>query len=81
MKKMSRIAVLYICTGEYSVFWKDFYNSFEEKFLVDHDKEYFVFTDAENLFGTANKRIHLIYQENLGWPGNTLFRFKMFLTQ
>ena len=26
-----------------------------------------------------NKRIHRIYQENLGWPDNTLMRFSMFL--
>lgn len=78
---MSKIAVLYICTGKYTVFWKDFYESFEKKFISDFDKEYFVFTDCKDLYDSENVRVHIIEQENLGWPGNTLFRFKMFLSQ
>lgn len=80
-----KIAILYICTGEYVVFWKEFYQSFELKFLPQIQKEYFVFTDAEQLYGeslgdTPANNIHKIYQENLDWPGNTLFRFKIFAT-
>lgn len=74
-----KIAILYICIGDYEVFWKEFYTSFEEKFLKDCIKEYFVFTDKEQVYcENTNERIHVIYQENLGWPGNTLFRFAMF---
>lgn len=73
------VAILYICIGKYIVFWKDFYKSFEEKFLVNYEKEYFVFTDSTELYGDKeNQRIHRIYQKDLGWPGNTLFRFQMF---
>ena len=78
---MSKIAILYICVGKYTVFWKDFYKSFEEKFIPDSVKEYFVFTDCKDIYDSQNERVHLIEQENLGWPGNTLFRFRMFLTQ
>ncbi len=78
---MSKIAILYICVGKYTVFWEEFYKSFEEKFIPECEKEYFVFTDSESIYDSENKRVHLIYQENLGWPGNTLFRFKIFLTQ
>lgn len=78
---MCRIAILYICVGKYAVFWEDFYLSFEEKFIPDCRKEYFVFTDSAELYDSRNERVHLISQENLGWPGNTLFRFRMFLTQ
>lgn len=62
------------------VFWKNFYESFEKNFLNHSELEYFVFTDAYELYGEKNNdRIHRIYQENLGWPGNTLFRFRMFV--
>lgn len=47
MKKS--IGILYICTGPYVLFWKDFYKSFQEKFLVDFEKRYFVFSDAEEI--------------------------------
>ena len=53
----------------------------KEKFIPNAVKEYFVFTDSKDLFDCQNNRVHLIKQENLGWPGNTLFRFRMFLTQ
>ncbi|NLL79349.1 MAG: glycosyl transferase family 6 [Clostridiales bacterium] len=76
---MKNIAILYICTGSYVKLWQDFYVSFEKNFLESCNKEYFVFTDAAELYGERNnKRIHRIYQENLGWPGNTLFRFRIF---
>lgn len=77
-----RIGILYICTGKYDVFWKDFYLSSEHFFLQypDYIKHYYVFTDSEHLYDEENNsNIHKIYQENLGWPNNTLKRFHMFL--
>lgn len=75
-----KIGILYICTGKYSIFWKDFYLSMEKYFIPEAEKNYFVFTDAENIdFEKENPKIHKIYQENLGWPGNTLKRFHIFL--
>lgn len=77
---MDKIGLLYICTGEYKVFWKDFYESFQTNFLTESEIFYFVFTDADDLFGyKENPHIKLIYQKNLGWPGNTLFRYKIFV--
>jgi len=85
---MKKVGILYICTGKYDIFWKDFYLSSEKYFLNEEgenkiknlEKHYFVWTDAEVIFGEKeNKNIHRIYQENLGWPGNTLMRFDMFL--
>lgn len=74
-----KIAILYICTGEYVAFWEDFYCSIELNFLPGDVKDYFVFTDSECIYGEKdNEKIHRIYQESLGWPGNTLFRFQMF---
>jgi hypothetical protein len=80
-----KIGILYICTGNYTVFWKDFYESMEKYFATDAEKHYFVFTDADHIehgvdaAGNKNPYIHRIYQKNLGWPGNTLKRFHMFL--
>lgn len=73
---MNKIAILYICTGKYDIFWEGFYKSSEQYFLQGHTKEYFVFTDKEISY--VNKRVHTIYQEKLGWPYDTLMRFKMF---
>ena len=72
-----KIAVLYICTGKYTIFWKDFFDSCETYFFNKEERHYFVFTDGE-LAPSDNERIHRIEQKNLGWPGNTLYRFRMF---
>lgn len=73
-----KIAVLYIATGRYSIFWDDFYTSCENYFLKKHEKTYFVFTDDENIKDKEN--IRKIYQKKLGWPYDTMMRFDMFLT-
>lgn len=73
-----KIAILYICTGKYDVFWKDFYLSSEKYFFKNEKKHYFVFTDSNDIYDSDKENVEVIYQENLSWPGNTLFRFKMF---
>ena len=76
---MKNVGILFICTGKYDIFWKDFYLSCEKYFLKDCKKKYYVFTDSPKLYGEdINKNIIKIYQENLGWPGNTLMRFHIF---
>lgn len=76
---MSKIAILYICTGKYDVFWEGFYKSSEKYFLKNIEKHYYVFTDSKQLYDqNRNDKIHKVYQENLGWPNNTLMRFNMF---
>ena len=62
-----RIGILYICTGKYDIFWKDFYLSAERYFMQDQSFiiEYYVFTDilnymtkkTTNIFTGSNKRI------------------------
>ena len=44
---MATIGMLYICTGKYTVFWPEFYETFSRNFLPGCKKEYFVFTDAQ----------------------------------
>ncbi len=73
-----KIAILYICTGRYDVFWKSFYISSEKYFIKMAEKTYYVFTDTDTLYNQDDNHVKKIYQENLGWPGNTLFRFKIF---
>ena len=88
---MNKIAILYICTGNYNVFWKDFYLSCEKYFLNDLDengnkkfeKEYFIWTDSEYIKKdyAEYKNIKINHIDNRPWPENTLFRFEIFLTE
>lgn len=73
-----KVAVLYICTGKYNVFFKEFYKSSEQHLLNGiAEREYFVFTDNLNLIRASN--VHLIYKICNGFPKDSLFRFEMFL--
>lgn len=72
-----KIAILYIATGRYTVFWKDFYKNCEKYFLPNHEKTYFIFTDSEEI--KLEKNVVKINQPYLGWPYDTLMRFDMFM--
>lgn len=75
-----KIGILYICTGKYTVFRKDFYLSAEKYFLTNHDIHYFVFTDSSDIYDyNQNPRIHIIPHKHLWWPDATLMRFHTFL--
>ena len=77
-----KIAILYICTGKYKIFWKKFYQSCEKYFINGAKKDYFVFTDSFNIeYEKEKQNIKKIHQENLGWPNNTLLRYHTFLKQ
>lgn len=79
---MKKIAVLYICTGEYVKLWPEFLVSAEKYLLKQSEVHYFVFTDAKCIQGEKeNPRIHRIYQQQKPWPYATLMRFEIFLTQ
>lgn len=74
-----KIGILYICTGKYVTYWKEFYESMESHFLPRHEKEYFVFTDANVIDFENNANVHRLVQEKQEWPFPTLLRFHMFL--
>lgn len=80
-QQRSKVAILYIATGRYPIFWKEFYKSSEKYFLPGCEKCYFVFTDTHELLfdEVTNHRIIKVYQKKLGWPHDTLMRFDMFL--
>lgn len=77
------IGILYLCTGPYKLFWKDFYESFESRFLLNTNKVYYVFTDEfTTIFDNYknNKNIKFIKIDSMPWPLITLLRFKYFLS-
>lgn len=71
-----KIAIAYICTGEYIKFWPDFHHSAESHLLPGTRKHYFVFTDGHL---APSDETTVISQDSLGWPFNTLYRFRMIL--
>lgn len=73
-----RVAVLYICTGNYWTFWKDFYSSSENFFLKDSNKDYYVFSDDQHLIQTEEKNVFCYYQKKIGSSYDTLLRFDCF---
>lgn len=78
---MAKVGILYICTGKYELFWKDFYESAERYCLSDQNEiHYFVFTDSPKIASEASSRVHKFYQEPLPWPLTTLHRFRIFQT-
>ncbi|UXZ04974.1 family 6 glucosyltransferase [Moraxella nasicaprae] len=80
MNKTKTIAILYIATGRYIVFWEHFYRSAQQFLLPDCQKHYFVFTDSINeIVGEHDGYVTRIAQNKLGWPYDTLMRFDMFL--
>jgi len=71
-----KVAILYIAIGRYTIFWDEFYKSSEKYFLKNAQKHYFIFTDGQIPKGDDRT---ILYQENLGWPLNTLLRYRMFM--
>lgn len=76
-----KIAVLYICIGKYTILWPEFYESSKKYFFTKDQVHYFVFTDSEEFINSLEDKsdITCVKTQNYGWPGNTLFRFRMFL--
>lgn len=79
--KLMKIAVLSINIGNYICYWKEFYETAKLNFLPMHDRDFYVFTEHSDIDYCLNDDVHIVYQENLGWPGNTLKRFHMFIGQ
>ena len=72
-----KIGILYIGIGRYSCFWPGFYESCEQNLVPEAEKHYYVFTDQEASI-PSNDRVEVFHQDDMGWPLNSLFRFKMF---
>ncbi|MBQ7209011.1 MAG: hypothetical protein IJS01_14525 [Lentisphaeria bacterium] len=72
------IGFLYIATGKYMYFWKDFFLSCEKFFIPEARKHYFIFTDDTTMRSDDN--ITIIPRQCAGFPADSLFRFEMFLS-
>ena len=72
---MKKVAILYIGTGRYTIFWDEFYRSCEKNLLKDFEKHYFFFTDSTEF--ESNDKVTIVPQENLGWPLITALRYKI----
>jgi hypothetical protein len=77
---MKKIGILYICTGNYSVFWDDFFESVESNFLPKTEKHYHVFTDSQKIMDGGNERLHIHYLASLPWPLVALLKFHTYLS-
>jgi hypothetical protein len=75
---MQKIAMIYICTWNYDVFWNDFYSSSQKNFLPDCEKHYFVFTDSQKIKSSDN--ITVIKKEKLEWPYSAFAKFDYMLS-
>ena len=69
---MATIGMLYICTGKYTVFWPEFYETFSRNFLPGCKKEYFIFTDAPSIAHEDDPAVHRIDQPAYDWPLSTI---------
>lgn len=75
-----RVAILYICTGKYNIFFPDFYKSSMDFFLAGFNKTYFVWTDDVSI-GRNLSNVRIYHKECLGFPEDSLFRFETFLQE
>ena len=70
------VAVLFIATGRYITFWKDFYESCQRFFLPNHHVTYFLFTDSDI---PVPENVVKVPHKWRGWPDETLMRWDTFL--
>lgn len=75
---MNKVALIYICTWNYDVFWNDFYHSSKKYFLPECKRHYFVFSDSTNI--NAIEDIALIKKEPLEWPFSAFAKFEYILS-
>jgi hypothetical protein len=71
------IGILYIATGKYKLFFKNFYSSMFENFLIDVQKEIIVFTDEIEYFPNY-KNVKFIKIDHNDFPLDSLLRFRFF---
>lgn len=70
---MKKMAIIYLCTGEYITFWDKFYETANKFFVPDYTKRFFVFSDGiEQIKGDNVERF---YQPKIGWPMDVLMKW------
>ncbi len=70
-----KVGLLIMATGKYTGFLEKLCASADKYFLLNHERTYFIFTD-----GQVPKSDHIvrIEQKRLGWPFDTMMRFKVY---
>ncbi|MDO4284076.1 MAG: hypothetical protein Q4C60_01960 [Eubacteriales bacterium] len=71
-----KFAIIYICTGRYSIFWDHFYQTAEQYFLPDAQKEYYVFTEDKKILEAAQRGVYPHYCKKMGWPYDVLQKWE-----
>lgn len=74
-----KVAILYVATADYILFWRDFFITYEQHFLKNCIVHYYVFTDADNILYQDNERVHIVKIEHREWPYGTLMRYHIIL--
>ena len=69
---------IYLYLKIFKIFF-EFYKNCEENFITDVDKNYYVFTDNDEILNIKQSNINTYYIPKLTWPLDTLLRFKYFL--
>lgn len=72
-----KVGILIIGTGRYINFFDKLYESIMAKFLGDHTKQIYLFTDSTAAMPSNVTVIPVVRQ---GFPGDTLFRYNHFLS-
>lgn len=73
-----KVAILYIATGKYFIFWDQFFQTAKQYLFADRERElkFFVFTDQERSLG---EDVHVTVVRDEPWPYPTLKRYHYFL--
>lgn len=72
---MKKLAVIYICSGAYKVFWQEFYHSAERYFATGMERTYFVFTDDKDIIDARQPAVQTYYTKKCGWPYDSMMRW------
>lgn len=75
LKKTQKVALIYIATGNYIVFWDNFYKSAEKNFLPGVNKHYFLISN-HSLDELPDNVTH-IYYPHKKWPSIALEKFSI----
>lgn len=72
-KKTPEVAIIYIATGNYIVFWDNFYKFAEKNFLPGVKKHYFLISNHS--FNELPNNVTHIYYPHKKWPSIALEKF------
>lgn len=75
-----KIGILYIATGRYICFWKEFYETAKKFLFPNHDVRYFVFTDANLIEHERNADVTKVFAQSSKWPISVCDKYSTILS-